>query len=172
MSPVSVCRRITSVFRRDDGAVAVEFIILLPLMMATFAFIVEASRIYWNYQSAVSGVRDASRYIARTTDSNVCEAGGPTFDTAAAGGDAAGIIQDTMRDEAALFPSGVTLTGVSATLLCVTTATLRNPVTPVVRVQATVNVTLPFGGLFEFFINRQNGVMTSQITDQSRIYGI
>ena len=64
---------IASGFRQSEaGATAVEFAILLPVMMVVFAAIVEGSRIYWNYQSAVSGVRDASRYLARITNADIC----------------------------------------------------------------------------------------------------
>ena len=164
---------ITSKFRRNEaGATAVEFVILLPVMMVVFAAIVEGTRLYWNYQAAVSGVRDASRYLARITNSDVCPAGGGAAVPNNGPTVAAGIINATMRDENNLFPSGVTITGVNATVVCVATPTLRNAVTPVAQVQATVNIDLPFGEVFNFFGARSNATMTSQITDQSRIYGI
>ena len=56
-----------------SGATVVEFAILMPVMLVCFGTIVEGARIYWNYQSAVSGVRDAARYLARTTDGQICD---------------------------------------------------------------------------------------------------
>ncbi len=174
MIQVKSVKRILSKFRRSEtGATAVEFVILLPVMMVVFAAIVEGSRIYWNYQSAVTGVRDASRYLARITNSDICAtAPGPAIP--GGGGEALTIIQDTMRDEAGLFPSGVTLaTGsVSANFVCRSTPTLRVNPTPVAVVQATVVIQLPFGEVFNFFGARANATMTSVIVDQSRIYGI
>ena len=165
-------------FRRfrhgDAGATAVEFAILLPVMLVVFAAIVEGSRIYWNYQSAVSGVRDAARYLARTTNADIC---GGTANASAAtltGGAATAttIINRNVGSGAAnIFPSAVTVTAVSATYTC-PDYDLRTDPTPVARVSATVNVQMPFGTLFEFFSARSTTTMTSTITDQSRIYGI
>lgn len=158
-----------SFWNEEDGANAVEFSIVLPVMVVMFAAIVEGARIYWNYQSAVVGVRDAARYVARTTDEGICLSGssgnlgtGTTRSIA--------IIDRSMRDGAASFlPVGVTVTGVSATWNCVSAA-LREAETPVATVQATVNIELPFASLFEFF-GVTTGTLTSVIRDQSRIYG-
>ncbi len=161
-------------FRRSQaGASAVEFAILLPVMMVVFAGIVEGSRIYWNYQSAVSGVRDASRFLARTTNSDICGGTASVSETTLPGGVAVAtpIIAGTMRDEQNLFPSGVTVTNIQVVYTCPDYG-LRVSPTPVARVNATVNIALPFGTLFNFFGARQNATMTSIITDQSRIYGI
>lgn len=160
--------------RGERGATAVEFAILLPVMLVVFAAIVEGSRIYWNYQSAVAGVRDASRFLARTTNADIC--GGATNLTATVipGGAATanGIIQRNVGTGATnIFPSAVTVTNVSATFTC-PDYNLRTDPTPVARVDATVNVAMPFGTLFEFFGPRGTATMTSIITDQSRIYGI
>ena len=163
-------RSVINAFRKSErGATAVEFVLLLPVMMVLFAAIVEGTRIYWNYQSAVSGVRDAVRIVARQTNSDICPGAagpyvGPINTTA--------IVGNTMRDEQNLFPTGVTLTTVQTFVDCINTAGLRNPVTAVARVQATVRIALPFGRLFEFFGTRENPFMESTITDQSRIYGI
>ena len=162
-------------FRRSQtGATAVEFAILLPVMMVVFAAIVEGSRIYWNYQSAVSGVRDASRFLARTTNADIC--GGATNTTAVTipGGAATAttiIARNVGTGATNLFPTAVTITAVSATFTC-PDYNLRTDPTPVARVNATVNIQMPFGTLFNFFGARNNATMTSVIVDQSRIYGI
>lgn len=162
--------------RNRSGATAVEFAILLPVMLVTFAAIVEGSRIYWNYQAAVSGVRDASRYLARITNNDVCSGGTAPGNAATI---ATGIIErniDTDGTGSLGFPPGVALsttTPVAATVVCRDLTTQGIPdVVPVYRIDATVVVQIPLGALFSFFGAVQNGQMTSTITDQSRIYGI
>lgn len=159
------------------GATAVEFAIIMPVMLVCFGAIVEGARIYWNYQSAVSGVRDAARYLARITDAGICD--GRPIAEALPGHNLAGNavararIDANMGDgEDNLFPLGVTVPQLSTRLLCRSTPGYTTSVTPVVVVQARVVVDLPFGEVFEFFGNRTNGQMTSLITDQSRIYGL
>lgn len=162
--------------RGEGGATAVEFTILLPVMLVTFAAIVEGSRIYWNYQGAVVGVRDAARYLARITNNDVCSGGTAPANSA---GIATGIITrnlDTDGSGPTGFPSGVSLsttTPVSAVVICRDLSSQGIPEDiPIYRVNATVEIQLPFSTLFDLFGNYPNGVMTSTITDQSRIYGI
>ena len=50
---------------REDGAALVEFALLLPIFLLLFAMAVEGSRTFWSYQTAIAGVRDAARYVAR-----------------------------------------------------------------------------------------------------------
>lgn len=171
MGMTNIMRR----FRQSQaGATAVEFAILLPVMLVVFAAIVEGARIYWNYQSAVSGVRDASRYLARTTDSDICGGTTSLVVSTLPGGAATAtdiIARNVGSGATNLFPSAVTVTAVTATYTC-PDYDLRTDPTPVARVDATVNVQLPFGELFNFFGARNNATMISTITDQSRIYGI
>lgn len=169
-----ILSRLAGFGRNTSGATAVEFAILLPVMLVTFGAIVEASRIYWNYQAAVSGVRDATRYLARTTNNDVCGAGASTNTVIAGGANlATTIITRNMDvDGAGLFPAAVTLsaaTPVSATFDCV--AVTGAGIVPVAVVDATVEIQLPFAGLFAFF-GTPNGQMTSTITDQSRVFGL
>jgi Flp pilus assembly protein TadG len=170
-------------WRRDEaGATAVEFVIVMPILLVTFAVIVEGSRIYWNYQAAVTGVRDAARFVARTTNNDVCTTGGTTFNATAAAAVAEGIIRaslDTDRSTTAFdFPSGVSLaatTPVTTSRSCVGIVVSGTTVStaPVVRVNATVVIQLPLAPLWGFFLpGTENGTVTSTITDQSRIYGI
>ncbi len=180
MSGVSVLRHITKAFREDErGVTAVEFVIILPVMLVFFAAIVEGSRIYWNYQSAVTGVRDAARLIARTTNSDICDTG--SSGDAIGGTTASTVINATMTTDGGqtLFPSAVSIVGTPTSVLdCVDTSSgalaqaLRNDETPVAVVTAQVRIELPFGTLFEFFGARNNTFMQSTIVDQSRIYGL
>ena len=161
-------------FRRNQqGATAVEFAILMPIMMVCFGSIVEGARIYWNYQSAVSGVRDAARYLARITEPGIC--GGPDTTAVAIPGGAARAEQIIARNVGSgstnLFPTAVSVSNVSASYTC-PDLNLRTDPTPIAQVQATLTVQLPFSAVFEFFGNRRNTQMVSVITDQSRIYGL
>lgn len=167
-------RHIVQHFKRcETGATAVEFAILMPIMMVCFGAIVEGARIYWNYQSAVSGVRDAARYLARITDPTVCT--GPSTTAVAIPGGAARAISIINRNvgtgAANLFPTAVSVSNVSATFTC-PDLNLRTDPTPVAQVQATLTVQLPYSAVFEFFGRRSNTQMVSTIIDQSRIYGI
>ena len=60
----------------DRGAVLVEFAIMLPVFLLTFAVIFEGGRMLWSYQATAAGVRDASRYLARISPETICVNGG------------------------------------------------------------------------------------------------
>ena len=171
-------RHILARFRRSErGATAVEFAILMPIMLVCFGVIVEGARIYWNYQSAVSGVRDATRYIARITDRDVCVGRAPATTLPAHNIIANAIALERIRanigtGDTNLFPVGVAITGLTTRLFCVPTPGHVQELTPVAVVRARVQVDLPFGEVFEFFGARENAQMVSWITDQARIYGV
>ncbi|WP_158266808.1 TadE/TadG family type IV pilus assembly protein [Alsobacter soli] len=60
--------------RDERGAVAVEAALVLPLVIA-FAFaIFEFGRIFYDYELAQTGVRDAARFLARMPDPHAAEA--------------------------------------------------------------------------------------------------
>ncbi len=162
----------------QHGATAVEFAILMPIMLVCFGAIVEGARIYWNYQSVVNGVRDATRFIARVSPEDICE--GLPAATLWPGhnivGDAMAMerLNANIRSGGAenLFPLGVSLSGLQTRLFCIPTPGHALPLTPVAVVRVQVQIELPFGSVFEIFGARDNAVMTSWITDQARIYGI
>lgn len=160
-----------------SGATVVEFAILMPVMLVCFGAIVEGARIYWNYQSAVSGVRDAARYLARVTDGEICE-GRPAAEDLPGHeliGNAVANqrIRANMGDGSAnLFPTGVSFRNLDTRLLCRATPGHTTELTPVVVVRMEVVVDLPFGAVMEFFGRRENTQMVSVITDESRIYGL
>lgn len=161
-----------------SGATAVEFAILLPIMLVTFGAIIEGARIYWNYQGAVSGVRDAARYLARTRSLDECDGRGivatlPGHDLENATAAARERIDANMRKggEFNLFPLGVSVPTLETRLFCLDTPGFVADVTPVVVVRANVVIDLPFGTVFEMFGQRNNAVLDTWVTDQSRIYG-
>ena len=64
-------------FREDrSGAAMLEFAISLPILLLILAVVIEGSRIAWTHQAAASGVRDASRFLARITQADICSNAG------------------------------------------------------------------------------------------------
>ena len=150
--------------RDKRGAALVEFAISFPFMVVVFAMIVEGSRLMWDYQTAISGVRDATRYIARVVPAGICS-------TVGSGASLAGYMPAT-SDRAALFPPRVTVASVTPVLDCRAGSgvSYRNDPAPVVVLSATIAIDFPFAGLFELAGGSLGGV-TTVVTDESRIYG-
>jgi Flp pilus assembly pilin Flp len=103
-------------FRRDDSGVAlVEFTVVLPMMLLTFALIVEGSRTMLAYNSTINGVRDATRYLARVVGRDACTTnpsltGYTTLLTS---------MVQRGGGSASIFPGAVTVTSVTPTFRCV-----------------------------------------------------
>lgn len=153
-------------FRGDEsGAALVELALVLPITCLLFAVIIESGRMFWSYQAAIAGVRDAARYVARVVPSDICDAAGQ-FSGYATGVD--DIVRNSV-DGNALFPSGITIGIVTPTLDCVP-GTYRIATVPVVRVTATLNITFPFADMLAFGGHVQNAITTS-IYDEHRAYG-
>ncbi|SNS44927.1 TadE/TadG family type IV pilus assembly protein [Tropicimonas sediminicola] len=153
-------------FRRsENGAQLVEFAILLPMLLLIFAVIVEGGRLMWSYQATGSGVRDATRYLARVVPSDVCSGGGSV---AAWQGKVESIVRESSAGDA-FFPTGITITSVTPRVTCFS-GSYRVPVVGVAAVTANVTITFPFAGLFRFAGSDRTTINTS-VTDQSRIFG-
>ena len=151
-----------------------EFVILMPIMMVCFGAIVEGARIYWNYQGAVSGVRDAARYLARITPEAICGDGAnPVWRTLPGGAAHATTIigRNVGSGSTNLFPLAVDVHEVVAEFSCPDLNLATDP-TPIARVRARLEIDLPFGTVIEFFGPRGTSQLNSTIVDQSRIYGI
>jgi Flp pilus assembly pilin Flp len=153
-------------FRKDEaGAQLMEFAIVLPLMLLTFAVIVEGGRLMWSYQTVVSGVRDATRYLARMAPRDICSTGASVdgytslLET---------IVQDA-NDGTSVLPSGVRVLSVTPSVAC-PAGTFRSGEAPIVTVSAAVEVTFPFARLFEFG-GGTRGTLNTSVTDQSRVFG-
>lgn len=155
---------------RDEAGVAlVEFALVLPMVLVVFAVIVEGSRMMIGYQSAIAGVRDATRYLSRIVPVDICTTGGgvtsyaPQLQTIVAQSLTGGTI----------FPGGVTVQagGVTPALSCVAGSYRVNPA-PVVTVTALVDITFPFAGIFTL-VGSSLGTtpLTTSISDQSRVFG-
>jgi Flp pilus assembly protein TadG len=148
----------------ESGVALVEFAIALPLLVLLFGVTVESYRLMITYQATISGVRDATRYLARVTPTTICP-----------GGNVAGLtatLEDIVRNRitgASVFPTGVTLTSVTPTLACVSGGYRVDPA-PVATVTARVRFTYPFGALIDFG-GGSTGTFTAVVTDQARIFG-
>ncbi|MGJ8596961.1 TadE/TadG family type IV pilus assembly protein [Sulfitobacter sp.] len=149
----------------DDGAIIVEFGIVMPIMLLLLALTVEASRLMWSYQSVIAGVRDAGRYMARVTPSDICAGGGSVSGLSATLKD---IVQKDINGNA-LFPIGITVNSVTPSYSCVA-GTYRVSPAPVAQVTANVTVQFPLGGLLALFGEGISSV-TTDVTDKSRIFG-
>lgn len=173
-------------FRKgEDGVALVEFAMFLPLFLLSFFVIVEFSRIFFSYQGAVVGVRDAARYMARVAPEGICvgasdgtggvlnyansDGGGGSIDAAYA------IVHRNMENETSVLPTNVEILSVAATYVCVvpaTAGTYRQDEVPVAQVAANIRITLPLAGILELNGQALIPSITHTITDQSRIYGV
>lgn len=152
--------------RNQDGAALVEFAIILPMMLIIFTVIVEGSRMMISYQAAISGVRDATRYLSRVVASDVCTTGAPITGYTTK-------IQTIVGQSAtgnSVFPSYITINSVTPTYSCVA-GTYRISPAPIAQVTANISIDFPFAGLFTL-VGLTQSQITTNITDSTRIYGI
>lgn len=151
---------------REDGAILVEFALALPLLLIFFAVIVEGTRMMKNYHTAISGVRDATRFMSRHLPIDLCAVAPADlngFDTTLrniVGQNVSGVT---------LFPSGIALTSVRATYTC-PAGTFHVP-PAVVTVTATMTITFPFSGVFALLSASPGGTLTATIRDSAKVYG-
>lgn len=153
-------------FRKgDEGAVLVEFALMLPVMLLVFAVIIEGGRMMWSYQAAISGVRDAARYLARVAPQNICSSGGSVD---AHQPQLLEIVRESITGDA-LFPASLAVTSVTPGLTCQAGSYRISPA-PVVSVRANLTMTFPFAGVFELN-GGSRATINTVITDQSRVFG-
>lgn len=174
MTPVTrhpdppIHNRFRAFARRDDGAALVEFALVLPMMLLTFAVIVEGSRMMVAYQSAIGGVRDATRYLARAVPGNICATGGNVSGYAPK---LSAIVGQSTTGRAVFAPS-VTVTSVTPSLACVGVAgAYRVSPAPVATVSAVVDIAFPFRGLFTLFGAGPSATLTTTVTDRAKVFG-
>jgi hypothetical protein len=160
--------------RQEDGAVLVEFALVFPMMLLMFGVTVEATRMLWTYQKTISGVRDASRYIGRAADFQICGSG-PT-EIAAWETKLTGIVEEDILGEN-LFFSGVDVLDVDLVLNCIDDDSLDGgpnlyaaDEVIVATVSAEVLITFPLGNIFALFGDGLDSVNTT-VADSVRIYG-
>lgn len=151
--------------RREDGAVLVEFALVMPMMIFVFAIIVEATRMMFSYEGVISGVRDATRYLARVVPANICATGGSVSSYTSQ----LSSIVTTKSSGGGFLPTGISVTAVTPTVTCAT-GTYRGGTVAVVQVQAALRITFPFNGLFALVGGSMSTISTT-VTDQTRVFG-
>ena len=160
--------RLPSLLRRlkrdESGAALVELAIALPLMLIVFATAIEGARLMWSFEAANTGVRDASRYLARRTPLDICTGGSiPVSNTA---------LRDRIRDQvngSRWFPSKITVNSAATSLSCVAGAYRVSPA-PVVQVSASVSVEFPFASVFSL-AGLPLAPVTATVADSNRVFG-
>lgn len=144
----------------------VEFAFVLPLMLLLFAVVVEGGRLFWGYQAAVTGVREASRYLARVAPLDICDSGGSV---AGYDADLTVMIEQSLGGGSVL-PANITIEEVTPALRCVTGGFRNDPV-PVVSVSADLRLTFPFSGVTRLWGTTLDPV-TATISADARGFGL
>lgn len=163
--------RIKTFWQATSGAALVEFVLVFPMMILFFAIMVEFGRLYWGYQSVVAGVRDASRYLARVADPEVCVNGGSLAGYQAT----LKTMIETDRSGGSVMPAQLVVDSVTATYACpdapsTVTWDYRTPEIPLATVSAQVTMQFPLGHLFALF-GSSLGSVTTTVSDDARIFG-
>jgi Flp pilus assembly protein TadG len=156
-------------FRRsEDGSALVEFAVSLPLILIVSFGTIDAMRLFWTYQAAVAGVRDAARYVARVAPDDICVSGGSLsgYETRLA----AAI--DSTLDGDGLYTGGVTISNVTATLTCEGALGLRQSQVPVARVSADMSIAMPFTEILALAGGAGFGTLTTRIVEDARVFGL
>ena len=135
------------------------------MLLLVFAVIIESGRLMWAFQNVNTGVRDATRYLARITREDICVTGGTVANRQS---EMETIVRETIGGDT-IFPSKIVIDSVSPVLSCVVGSYRVSPA-PVVRVTARVTIDFPFSGLFSFG-GQSLGTLSKIVEDQSRVYG-
>ena len=161
-------RTLPSLLRRlkrdESGAALVELAISLPLMLIIFATAIEGARLMWSFEAANTGVRDASRYLARRTPLDICTGGAIPLSNDA--------LRDRIREQvngSRWFPSKITVNSAATNLSCVAGSYRISPA-PVVEVSASVSVAFPFASVFSL-AGVTLAPVTAIVADESRVFG-
>ena len=160
-----ILRALVRDLRDERGNALIEFALAVPISLLFIAVTLEGARTFWAYQTVISGVRDAARYVGRATPNNICTTGGSL-----SGLDAriAEIVEET-REGNTLFPASISVMSVSSSLTCLT-EDYRLDQTPVATVTAELIITYPFGSIFSLFGGTEPSV-TTFVSDSSRVFG-
>ncbi|SLN46373.1 TadE-like protein [Roseivivax jejudonensis] len=153
-------------FRADQsGAALVEFALILPSALVLLGVSVEGARTFWSYQTTVTGVRDAARFVSRAADSDLCATGG----SLAAWEPRLLDIVRTTATGATPFPVDVSVDAVTADLACHDLG-LRGGTVGVATVTATLTIRHPFRTLFSLAGGTSGGI-TATVRDSARLIG-
>ena len=164
------CRSLRRLLRRDDGAILVEFAFALPILLIFFAVIVEGTRMMKNYHTAISGVREATRFMSRHLPIDLCD--GAPVDLSGFNTRLLNIVgHSVFNSTETLFPSGISLTSVTATADCTLPADTYHVDPAVVRVTATLTINFPFSSVFELLGGESFSNLTTTISDSAKVFG-
>lgn len=158
-------RGITRFTRSQDGGALVEFGILLPTLLIFLAVSVEGSRTFWSYQTTITGVRDAARYLSRVVPHDICDNGGSTT---AWDAKLAEIVRLSQSGES-LFPVAVSVDAVTSSLVC-KAGDYRGGQAPVATVTAELQIGYPFASIFGLIGQTVTTVHTT-VSDSARVLG-
>ena len=166
-------------FRKDEQGVAlVEFAIFLPIFLLAFFVIVEFGRTFFNYQGAVAGVRDATRYAARTLSQSICVgevdgAGGVLASSDPVSVAAYNAVERNLLNEAGVLPANIRIRQVATSYECIVSpGSYRQEEVPIVRVLARLEVILPLGDILEFNGRPALNSIVTDVIDESRVFGL
>jgi Flp pilus assembly protein TadG len=160
-------------FRQSqDGTALVEFALSLPLILVVSYGTIDSMRLFWSYQAAVAGVRDAARYVARVAPDNICTTGANLASELSARGVVPATIIDSTIGGGALYTGGVTIGNVTATITCVNSLGLRQAVVPVARISADLSIVMPFTEILTLVGGAGFGTLTTTIVEDARVFGL
>lgn len=174
-----VRRRLRRFARRDDGVALVEFALFLPVFLLAFFVIVEFGRTFFSFQGALSGVRDATRYAARTLDSDICvgevDGGGAVLNISRENAPDAyyDIVLRNLINEVGVLPANVRVRRVVSSYRCVVTPdAYRQAEIPIVRIQARLEIILPLGEILELNGRRVLNNIVTDVDEETRVFGL
>ena len=152
--------------RHDRGVALVEFAMVLPILLLLFAVIVEGGRLMWSYQSVITGVRDAARYIGRVTGSDICVTGGGL------NADHVEHAEDLILDAGVAGEVDVLEANIRVFLEPCPTARgpYRVPQVAIATVEVDVVIRFPLAGVFTL-VGGELGTITTTVSDQTRVFG-
>lgn len=158
-------RSILRFCRGRDGAILVEFGLVMPLMLLLLMVMFESGRMVRNHQLAIAGVRDASRYLARIAPVDICITGGSVT------GYTTQLTNIVTQDitGTGLFPGYVTVNSVTPSIACIP-GTYRVDPAPIATVTANLSIEFPFSGIMSYF-GSSLPTVTTTVTDQAKVFG-
>lgn len=157
----------TRSFAKDQkGAALVEFGLVVPMLFLFLAVVIDGGRMAWIYQTASYGVRDAARMVARVAPADLCSGGNISiYDTMVTE-----IVTQSITDMS-VIPNAARVVDVTPTLDRCVTGSYRNGTAAIVQVSAEIEIEYIWGGIFSLF-GGALGPLTTEVRDQSRVYGL
>ena len=157
---------IKSFGKDQNGDALVEFGLVIPILFLFLAVVIDGGRMAWIYQTASYGVRDAARMVARVAPSDLCSGGNVAVYDAMV----TEIVTNSISDMS-VIPNAARVIDVTPTLDRCVTGGYRNGTAAIVQVSAEIEIDYIWGGVFGLF-GSALGPLTTEVRDQSRVYGL